>query len=117
VAARIAERAEGHVDYTQEGVLAAQMRVWERLQRLLVERAIVLDLGSPLWFDGRLDLPEPGERWRMTLSCHGATTSVEFTPAELDAFLSGYPGEVVSGRLRQTVAALQKPRPQEKGLA
>ncbi len=105
------------MDYTQEGVLAAQMRVWERLQRLLAERGILLDPGSPLWFDGRLDLPKPGERWKMTLSCHGATTSVEFTPAELDTFLSGYPTEVVSGRLRQAVASLQKPKPQEHGLA
>ncbi len=105
------------MDYTQEGVLAAQMRVWDRLRRLLAERGMMLDPGSPLWFDGRLDLPKPGERWKMTLSRHGATASVEFTPAELDAFLSGYPDEVVSGRLRQALAALQKPKPQEHGLA
>ncbi len=105
------------MDYTQQGVLAAQVRVYERLRRFLVERGIVLDPGSPLWFDGHLDLPKPGERWKMTLSCQGATASVEFTPTELDTFLSGYPTEVVSGRLRQAVAALQKPKPQEHGLA
>jgi hypothetical protein len=64
-----------------------------------------------------LDLPKPGEPWKMTLSCHGATSSVEFRPTELDEFLFGYPNEVVSGRLRRAVAALQKPRPQEEGLA
>jgi hypothetical protein len=105
------------MDYTQQGVLAAQVRVYERLRRFLVERSIVLDPGSPLWFDGHLDLPKPGARWNMTLSCQGATVSVEFTPTELDAFLSGYPTEVVSTRLRQAVAALQKPKPQEHGLA
>ena len=105
------------MDYTQQGVLAAQVRVHERLRRFLVERGIVLDPGSPLWFDGRLDLPKPGERWKMALSCRGATASVEFTPTELDAFLFGHPTEVVSDRLRQAVAALQKPKPQEHGLA
>ncbi len=105
------------MDYTPQGVLAVQVRVHERLRRLLVERGIVLDPGSPLWFDGRLDLPKPGERWKITLSRHGATASVEFTPTELDAFLSGYPKEVVSGRLRQAVAALEHPKPQEHGLA
>jgi hypothetical protein len=104
------------VDYTPQGVLAVQARVHERLQRLLVERDIVLDPGSPLWFDGRLDLPKPGERWKMALSCRGATASVEFTPTELDAFLAQHSGEGVSGRLRQAVAALQQPRPQEEGL-
>ena len=105
------------MDYTPQDVLAAQVRVHERLRRFLVERGIVLDPGSPLWFDGRLDLPKPGEPWKMTLSCHGAKASVEFRPTELDVFLSGYPNEVVSGRLRRAVAALQKPRPQEHGLA
>jgi hypothetical protein len=105
------------MDYTQQGVLAAQVRVHEQLRRFLVERGIVLDPDSPLWFDGQLDLPKPGERWKMTLSCQGATASVEFTPTELDTFISGYPTEVVSGRLRQAVAALQKPKPQEHGLA
>jgi hypothetical protein len=107
----------GTMDYTQQGVLAAQVRVYGRLRLFLVERGIVLDPGSPLWFDGRLDLPKPGEPWKMALSCRGATASVEFTPTELDAFLFGYPDEVVSDRLRQAVAALQKPKPQEHGLA
>jgi hypothetical protein len=93
------------MDYTPQGVLAVQVRVHERLRRLLVERGIVLDPGSPLWFDGRLDLPKPGDRWKITLSRHGATASVEFTPTELDAFLSGYPnqcrlGETPPGRRR-----------------
>ena len=105
------------MDYTQQGVLAVQVRVHERLQRLLVERGIVLDPGSPLWFDGRLDLPKPGERWKMVLSCRGATAPVEFTPTELDAFFALHPAEVVSERLRQAVAALQQPKPQEHGLA
>jgi len=104
------------MDYTPQGVLAVQARVHERLGLLLVERGIVLDPGSPLWFDGRLDLPKPGERWKMTLSCRGTTASVEFTPTELDALLSGYPNDV-SGRLRQAVASLQRPKPQEHGLA
>jgi hypothetical protein len=105
------------MDYTPQGVLAVQVRIHERLRRFLVERDIVLDPGSPLWFDGRLDLPNPGERWKMTLSRHGTTASVEFTPAELDAFLSEQPTEVVSGSLRQAVAALERPKPQERGLA
>ena len=105
------------MDYTPQGVQAAQLRVHERLHRFLVERDIVLDPGSPLWFDGRLDLPRPGEPWKMTLWCHGHRTSVEFRPTELDAFLSGYPNEVVSGRLRRAVAALERPKPQERGLA
>ena len=105
------------MDYSQAGVLAAQVRVWERLRGLLVERKIVLDPGSPLWFDGRKDLPKPGEPWKMTLYCHGARTSVEFRPTELDAFLSGQPSEVVSGRLRRAVDALQRLKPQERGLA
>jgi hypothetical protein len=105
------------MDYTPQGVLAVQVRIHERLQRFLVERDIVLDPDSPLWFDGRLDLPKPGERWKMTLSYHGTTASAEFTPAELDAFLSGQPTEVVSGSLRQAVAALERPKPQERGLA
>jgi hypothetical protein len=93
------------MDYTSQGVLAAQVRVHERLHLLLAERGIVLDPGSPLWFDGRLDLPKPGEPWKMALSCRGATASVNFTPTELDAFLAQRPGEVVSGRLRQAAAA------------
>lgn len=105
------------MDYTPQGVLAAQVRVHERLRFFLVERGIVLDPGSPLWFDGRLDLPKPGEPWKMALSCRGATTSVNFTATELDAFLAGRPGEVVSDRLRQAAAALQQPKPQEHGLA
>jgi hypothetical protein len=108
---------EGPMDYTQQGVLTVRRRVYERLQPFLTERSIVLDPEYPLWFDGRLDIPKPGEPWKMKLSCHGATASVEFRPTELDEFLSGYPNEVVSGRLRRAVAALQKPRPQEEGLA
>jgi hypothetical protein len=104
------------VDYTPQGVLAVQLRVHERLQRFLVERGIVLDPGSPLWFDGGMDLPKAGERWKMALSSRGATASVEFTPTELDTFLAQHPGEVVSGKLRQAAAALQQPRPQEEGL-
>jgi hypothetical protein len=65
----------------------------------------------PLWFDGRLDLPKPGEPWRMTLSCCGARMSVEFRPTELDAFLRGQSTEVVSRRLRRAVDALQQPKP------
>jgi hypothetical protein len=105
------------MDYSQTGVLAAQARVQERLQALLIEQDMVLDPSSPLWFDGRLDLPKPGEPWRMTLSRHGAKTSVEFRPTELDNFLAGQPNEVVSRRLRRAVEALQRPRPQERGLA
>ena len=105
------------MDYSQAGVLAAQARVQERLQALLVEQGMVLDPGSPVWFDERLDLPKPGEPWKMTLSRHGARTSVEFRPTELDNFLSGQPNEVVSRRLRRAIEALQRPKPQERGLA
>ncbi len=105
------------MDYTQRGVLDAQMRVYERLSRMLAELGMVLDPGSPLWFDGRLELPKPGEPWRMKLSSGGATSSVEFTPAEVDAFLAEPPPEVVLARLRRAVDALRPPRPQERGLA
>jgi hypothetical protein len=105
------------MDYTPEGILDVQLRVAERLRQFLAERDVVLDPGSVVWFDGRMDLPRPGERWRMALSSRGAATSVEFTPIELDHFVLGYPDEVVSGRLRQAVVALQRPKPQEHGLA
>jgi hypothetical protein len=105
------------MDYTQQGVLAARQRVHERLQYFLVEHDVLLDPGSPSWFDGRLALPKPREPWKMALSCRGNMAAVEFTPTELDAFLAQDAGEVVSGRLRQAVAALQKPKPQEHGLA
>ncbi len=105
------------MDYSQEGVLSVQVRVWERLRGFLAERNVVLDPGSPLWFDGRLDLPKPGEPWKMTLYSHGARTSVEFRPTELDAFFAGHSTDVVSRRLRRAVDALQQPKPQERGLA
>ncbi len=104
------------MDYTQQGVLNVQVRVSERLRRVLSEQGMVLE-GSPIWFDGRLNLPKPGESWTMKLSCRGAAASVEFTPMELDAFLAGRTTEVVSERLRLAVAALQPPKPQERGLA
>ena len=105
------------MDYSQTGVLATQARVQERLQALLVEQDMRLDPGSPVWFDGSMDLPKPGEPWKMTLARHGARTSIEFRPTELDSFLSGQPNEVVSRRLRRAVEALQRPKPQERGLA
>ena len=105
------------MDYSQEGVLAVQVRVWELLRGFLSERNVVLDPGSPLWFDGRLDLPKPGEPWKMTLYSHGARTSVEFRPTELDAFLAGHSNEIVSRRLRRAIDALQQPKAQERGLA
>jgi len=105
------------MDYTQQGVLAAQVRVHERLRRLprraghrarprlapLVRRA-----PGP---------PEAGRAVEDDALVPGRHGVVEFTPTELDTFISGYPTEVVSGRLRQAVAALQKPKPQEHGLA
>ena len=105
------------MDYTQRGVLDARMRVTERLGRILAEHGMVLDPGSPLWFDGRLELPTPGEPWTMKLSCRGATASVEFTPAELEAFLEVRPPEIVSEKLRRAVDAIKPPKPQERGLA
>ena len=105
------------MDYSQAGVLAAQGHVLDRLRSILAERNIALDPGSPLWFDGRLDLPKPGEPWKMTLSCHGARLSVEFRPTELDAFLRSESNEVISARLRRAVDTLQPPKPQERGLA
>ncbi len=105
------------VDYSQHGVLDARMRVSERLGRILAEHGMVLDPGSPLWFDGRLELPRPGAPWTMKLSFRGATAPVEFTPAELDAFLETHPHEVVSAKLQRAVDALKPPRPQERGLA
>ncbi len=97
--------------------LAAHEGSWVPLLGLLGDRNVVVDPASPLWFDGRLDLPKPGEPWKMTLYCHGARTSVEFRPTELDAFLTGHSTEVVSRRLRRAVDALQHPKPQERGLA
>lgn len=105
------------MDYTQRAVLDAQMRVNERLHRILVESDVVLDGGSPIWFEGRLDLPKPGEPWTMKLSSRGATASIDFSPAELDAFLEVRPLEVISAKLRRAVDALKPPRPQERGLA
>lgn len=103
------------LDYTQRGVLDAQMRVTERLGRILAEHGMVLDRGSPLWFDGRLELPTPGEPWTMKLSCRGATASVEFTPAELEAFLEVRPPEIVSEKLRRAVDAIKPPKPKSAG--
>lgn len=105
------------MDYTHHGVLDTQMLVTERLGRILAEHGMVLDPGSPLWFDGRLELPTPGDPWTLKLSYRGATSSVEFTPAELDAFLDVRPLEVVSAKLRRAVDALKPPTPQERGLA
>lgn len=105
------------VDYSRRGVLDAQMRVHERLHRILAESDTVLDPGSPIWFDGRLDLPKPGEHWTMKLSCRGATALIEFSPVELDAFLEVRPPEVISAKLRRAADALRPPSPQEHGLA
>ena len=108
---------ESIMDYTRRGVLDAQMRVNERLHRILAKSDVVLDPGSPIWFDGRLDLPKPGEPWTMKVSCCGATASIEFSPAELDAFLEVRPPEVISAKLRRAVDALKPPTSQEHGLA
>jgi hypothetical protein len=105
------------MDYSPQAVLDAQARVHERLRRVLSEHGMVLDPGSPVWFDGRSEPPEPAEPWTMKLSIGGATASVEFTAAELDAFLEVRPPEVISERLRRAVDALKPPRPQERGLA
>jgi hypothetical protein len=105
------------MNYSRQGVLDAEARVHERLRHILSEQGMVLDPGSPVWFDGRSELPEPGEPWTMKLSIGGATASVEFTAAELDAFLEVRPPEVISARLRRAVDALKPPRPQEHGLA
>lgn len=105
------------MDYTRRGVMDAQMRVNERLHRILAESDMVLDPGSPIWFDGRPDLPKPGEPWTMKLSSRGAMAAVEFSPAELDAFLEVRPPEVISAKLRRAVDALRPPTPQEHGLA
>ena len=104
------------MDYTQHGVLNAQLRVTERLNRILAEHGMVLDPGSPVWFDGRLELPTPGEPWTMKLSYRGATAPVEFTPAELEAFLAVGPPEVISEKLRRAVDAIKPHKPQERGL-
>ena len=102
--------------YTPREVRDAQTRLAERLSRILAEFGMTLDSGSPLWFDGA-DVPEPGQPWRMKLSCGGASSSVEFTLSELDAFLEVRPPEVISAKLRRAVEALRLPRPQEHGLA
>jgi hypothetical protein len=98
------------MDYSQQGVIKAQGRILERLGRLLTEHNVLLDPGSPTWFDGRMDLPKPGETWTMLLSSHGETRSVEFTPTELDDFLRREPREVISAKLRQAVAAFRSPK-------
>jgi hypothetical protein len=104
------------MDYTERGVREVQQRVTERLNRILAEHGMVLDVGSPTWFDGRTEVPQPGEPWTMRLSCRSATSSLGFTPAELDAFLEVRPPETISKKLRRAVDALKPPRPQERGL-
>ena len=105
------------MDYTQHGVLDAQVRVTERLGRILAEHGMVLDPGSPVWFDGRIELPLPGEPWTMKLYYRWGYVVVELTPAELDAFLDVRPPEVVSAKLRRAVDALQAAQATEHGLA
>ena len=101
---------------TPREVRDAQTRIGERLDRILAEFGMTLDPGSPVWFDGA-EAPGPGEPWTMKLSSRGATSSVAFTPIELDAFLEVRPPEVVSQKLRRAVEALKPPTPQEPGLA
>ncbi len=103
----LAASAAPLVDLTQQGVLAVQLRVAERLKRLLAKGKVRLDPGSPIWFDGRMELPRPGEPWKLTLSSHGTTTSIELTPAELDAFLAAWRTEVVSQKLGRALDALR----------
>ncbi len=105
------------MDYTPGRLSDAQTRITERLGRILAEHDMVLDPGSPVWFDGRLEVPSPGEPWTLKLSCRGATSSVEFTPGELDAVLERRPPEDISKKLRRAVEALRPPRAQEPGLA
>jgi hypothetical protein len=54
-----------------------------------------------------MELPRPGEPWKLTLSSHGTTTSIELTPAELDAFLAAWRTEVVSQKLGRALDALR----------
>jgi hypothetical protein len=94
------------MDYTQHGVLEVQRRVAERLRSLAVEKHIPLDPGSPRWFDGHMTLPIPGRSWKLTFSSHGAFTSTEFTPQELDDFMAAKRYEVVSKGLARTLDSL-----------
>jgi hypothetical protein len=95
------------MDYTQQGVLNVQRRVVERLRPLLAERSIWLDPGSPIWFDGNMALPTPGDPWKLTLSSHGESATVELTPTELDDFIAARPYEVVSQKLGRTLDSLR----------
>ena len=95
------------MDYTQQGVLNVQLRVAERLRPLLAEKNIRLDPGPPIWFDGNMALPTPGDPWKLTLSSHGETATVEFTPAELDDFIAARPYEVVSRKLGRALDSLR----------
>jgi hypothetical protein len=94
------------MDYTQQGVLNIQLRAYERLKRLLAERDIWLDSG-PIWFDGNMALPTPGDPWKLALSSHGESATVEFTPAELDDFIAARPYEVVSQKLGRALDSLR----------
>jgi hypothetical protein len=49
------------MDYAQQGVLGIQLRVASRLKSLLGVRKMYLDPGPLVWFDGRMELPKPGE--------------------------------------------------------
>lgn len=95
------------MDYTQRGVLNTQVRVLERLRALAAERNVRLDPGSPIWFDGRMSLPAPGEPWKLALSAHGESATAEFTPGELDDFLAGRAHETISGKLAAALDLLR----------
>ncbi len=97
------------MDYTQAGVLRVQARVRERINRALVADPR-LRLDHVGWFDGRGELPRPGERWKLTLSRGGEQASVELTPAELDAFMGGDPREVVWQKVRAALGDVQPKR-------
>ena len=96
------------MDYTRLGVLAVQIRVADRLKRLLAERRMSLD--STMWFDGRMDLPKPGESWKLTLFSRGKPASIELSPAELDEFMAARAFEVVSQKLGGALDSLRLER-------
>lgn len=52
-------------------------------------------------------LPTPGQIWKMTLSSHGESASVEFPSKELDDFMAKQPDEIVSKGLTGALDSLR----------
>lgn len=75
--------------YTQQGVLDMQLRITELVNCLAAEKAVLLDPGSPIFFDGSMSLPEPGVPWKVTLHSHGKSQAVVLPVDDLADFKAG----------------------------